>query len=702
MSIDASPTTSPLEALTHAAATDVGMRREENQDSFGILEGSQWKFYIVADGMGGVRGGAIASKLAIEVFEEILADSGTIDQEIISTAIVEANKRVHQKGSDDGTLAGMGTTFVGLGFIDTSLFIFNVGDSRVYRLRQGNFEQLTLDHTLVRELIATGAITEAQAENHPVSHMLTKSLGPSGDIVPDCMECQDGPARGDRYLICSDGLYNMVSDSEIQEILDNSSLEEAQQQLIDLSNERGGSDNITVVLVEVGETFPVGVESLPCAQTESESDSVDDSDGVAAHDDTLELSDQELEARRQLNGIEHDKDYLAQLEEEEGSPELHGGVSIEGIDRDELQEKVKADRESERNLRRFTPLMLFLILLGSGSVIIGSLIIAPFVQMSESPVDSTESSSSERYALEQQGANLGQPQSSLTSSTDKQVSSTEQLEKSDHVGEIKSSGTPVIEGAGSEAGPDGSLIAPEELQVVPSFTAPAYDELVRRRDRLASRVQELERQLNSFDQPISSEVGSILQEARSTRSQLEEALRETRSEIDVATRRLAVWFGRRKRLQSTDPVNLAGEVSVASEVVREQKSSFERATWEYLQEAESLRYNPTDMTLRQRVAELTEVRKQRMNELGDGVREAIKEEIANADYEITELSLRRDRIEADMRELQNQLEYVRILMHGDDEAKAELQRQLTAELEVSKSELGELEDLLATMAPVED
>jgi len=694
MSIDVSSTTSPLEALTHAAGTDVGMRREENQDSFGILESNQWKFYIVADGMGGVRGGAIASKLAIEVFEEILTDSGTIDQETISTAIVEANKRVHQKGTEDGTLAGMGTTFVGLGFIDTSLFIFNVGDSRVYRLRQGNFEQLTLDHTLVRELIATGAITEAQAENHPVSHMLTKSLGPSGDIVPDCVVCEDGPARGDRYLICSDGLYNMVLDSEIQEILADSSLEEAQQQLINLANERGGSDNITVVLVEVGEAFPVGVESFPVAQIESEDDIVDEADEVSAYDDTLELSDQELKAKQQLNGIEHDQDSTDPLEEAESSPELHGGVSIEEIDREELEEKVAASIQSKSQVRRLTPIMLFLILLGSGSVILGSLIIAPFLQMSESPVELAESATSEQYALEQQASSSGV--------IDKKGSATTSVDKSDLSSAIESSGAEVMEGEASDGGLDAALIDHEDLQPAQSFAPPAYDELVRRHDRLASRVKELERQLNSFDQPISSEVGSILQEARSTRAQLEEDLRETRSEIDVATRRLAVWFGRRKRLQSTDPVNLAGEVSVASEFVRDQKSSFERATWEYLQEAESLRYNPTDMTLRQRVAELTEVRKQRMSELGDGVREAIKEEIANADYEITELSLRRDRIESDMRELQNKLEYVRILMHGDEEAKAELRVQLSAELEVSKSELGELEDLLTTMAPVEN
>lgn len=252
----------PLVSIRSGAGTDVGRRREENQDSFGIIETENYKLYVVADGMGGAKGGAIASQLAIATIKEALAERTTVTADIIAELILEANDTIFQRSLEDSGLSGMGTTLVALLFVGTSLHIFNVGDSRAYRLRGESLERLTEDHTLVSELVRAGAITESQAENHPVSHMLTRSLGPSSEVAVDKRTLPDGPIRGDRYLLCSDGLYNMVSHAEIEELLNLSSIDESIELLLKTGNEHGGTDNITALVVEITEEYPVGIEDI--------------------------------------------------------------------------------------------------------------------------------------------------------------------------------------------------------------------------------------------------------------------------------------------------------------------------------------------------------------------------------------------------------------------------------------------------------
>lgn len=252
----------PLVAIRSGAGTDVGRRREENQDSFGIIENQNYKLYVVADGMGGAKGGAIASQLAISTIKESLADRNTVTPDIIAELILEANDTIFQRSLEDSGLSGMGTTLVALLFVGTSLHIFNVGDSRAYRLRGDSLERLTEDHTLVSELVRAGAITESQAENHPVSHMLTRSLGPSSEVAVDKRTLPDGPIRGDRYLLCSDGLYNMVSNGELEELLNLPSIDECIEMLLRTGNEHGGTDNITALIVEITDDYPVGIEDI--------------------------------------------------------------------------------------------------------------------------------------------------------------------------------------------------------------------------------------------------------------------------------------------------------------------------------------------------------------------------------------------------------------------------------------------------------
>ena len=243
-----------LSTLRCAAGTDVGMRREENQDSFGVLRHEAFQGFFVADGMGGVKGGAIASRLAISTLEEKLPSLGVgISPESISTIIAGVNSAIFDQGNAQPGLAGMGTTIVGLVFTPEGMISLNVGDSRAYRIRGNEIFQITEDHTLVRELVRSGAITSSEASHHPVSHMLTRSLGPLAEVVVECRREPDVPQDGDIYVLCSDGLYNFVSDSEILDVVRQNPIDDANQILINLANRRGGADNITVLVVSVGE-----------------------------------------------------------------------------------------------------------------------------------------------------------------------------------------------------------------------------------------------------------------------------------------------------------------------------------------------------------------------------------------------------------------------------------------------------------------
>ncbi|NLF25810.1 MAG: serine/threonine-protein phosphatase, partial [Deltaproteobacteria bacterium] len=175
-----------LDLITHVVRSDIGMRREENQDSFTIIEGEGFKFFVVADGMGGVKGGAEASQLAAVVLAQCLKSKNSITDEDIVSAVNRVNTAIFERGIEKPEYAGMGTTLVGLCFLGSNFYVVNVGDSRAYRIREGGITQLTEDHTLVTELLRSGAIDESQVENHPVSHMLTRSLGPTPIVDVDC------------------------------------------------------------------------------------------------------------------------------------------------------------------------------------------------------------------------------------------------------------------------------------------------------------------------------------------------------------------------------------------------------------------------------------------------------------------------------------------------------------------------------------
>jgi protein phosphatase len=243
--------------------SDVGKKREKNEDSFLINE--EHMIYAVADGMGGHLGGDFASQLAAKTLEEVIialdTDPETTLQEggdgvkigeyqsYLRYAIRLSSKRIFEKAGADMTLRGMGTTMVAILFRNNKAYIANVGDSRAYRVRKDKIVQITKDHSLVAEQIRAGIIGEEDARVHRFKNIITRSVGFQSDVEADIdiRVVRDG----DRFILCSDGLSNMLKDEEIRDVVANNDLGVACKRLIDIANERGGDDNVTVVAVGV-------------------------------------------------------------------------------------------------------------------------------------------------------------------------------------------------------------------------------------------------------------------------------------------------------------------------------------------------------------------------------------------------------------------------------------------------------------------
>lgn len=246
------------------AKSDRGRVREENQDSYGISElQGQYLLAVVCDGMGGVAGGKIAAKTAastyLEKFEFFYSDRFEENENplvtpfeikrIFSNAVYAANRAVYDKGQSDEELRGMGTTLTSALIIGQVLYTANVGDSRVYLVRDGQAQRITKDNSYVQQLVDLGKISEEEARSYPGKNLITKALGVGEELEPD-FTCTALEA-GDRILLCSDGLSNSVTDDEIASILcGDGEGEQKINYLIQYANIQGGDDNVTAVIIE--------------------------------------------------------------------------------------------------------------------------------------------------------------------------------------------------------------------------------------------------------------------------------------------------------------------------------------------------------------------------------------------------------------------------------------------------------------------
>ena len=234
--------------------SDLGKARENNEDSYYIPNSDdELKIYLLADGMGGYKGGEIASRLAIESakryiesnFKDIVHDRMSIE-ELIRSSMEYANMVVYEKSKESEMFTGMGTTLEICLVYGNKVYIGHVGDSRVYRIRKNIIRKITTDHSYVEKLVREGTITREEAENHPKKNMLMKALGCTPYVEPDVTT--KGFLKEDILLMSSDGLTNLVSDQEIYDVVTKNK-DNPTKELIKKANDLGGYDNITVVIV---------------------------------------------------------------------------------------------------------------------------------------------------------------------------------------------------------------------------------------------------------------------------------------------------------------------------------------------------------------------------------------------------------------------------------------------------------------------
>ncbi len=254
--------------IDFAEITDTGRVREHNEDAIGSDQ--DIGLMVLADGMGGYNAGEVASGIAVQIVTELAADganreerndvdphSGMMRQSIVlRDAVYRANKIIFQTAQSQTHCEGMGTTIVAAMFYDDKVSIAHVGDSRAYRLRGGELDQMTMDHSLLQELVDRGFYSEEEAQRSTNRNYVTRALGVEPTVEVEVHEHDVLPE--DVYLLCSDGLPDMVEDDDIHLTIStfNASLDVVGQQLIDLANDHGGRDNVSVMLAQINEPFP--------------------------------------------------------------------------------------------------------------------------------------------------------------------------------------------------------------------------------------------------------------------------------------------------------------------------------------------------------------------------------------------------------------------------------------------------------------
>ena len=235
-----------LHIVEQAGRTDVGRQRTANEDSLVVRP----PLFAVADGMGGAKAGEVASAVAVEAVEDARESSEPAEAQLAGI-VRDANRRIYELAAGDESRRGMGTTLTLAKLHGDEVSLAHVGDSRAYRLRGDELQQLTRDHSLVAELERSGQITPEAAEHHPQRSIITRALGPEPDVEVDTYTLAG--REGDVFLICSDGLTSMISDEEVSSILRSAgSLDEAADALVLAANQSGGKDNITVILFRLG------------------------------------------------------------------------------------------------------------------------------------------------------------------------------------------------------------------------------------------------------------------------------------------------------------------------------------------------------------------------------------------------------------------------------------------------------------------
>jgi serine/threonine protein phosphatase PrpC len=257
-----------LSKIDFAEFSDTGCVRDHNEDAIGSI--GEIGLLVLADGMGGYNAGEVASGIAVQIVTNLAAEGATREERdnidphsglmrqsiVLRDAIYRSNKIIYQTAQSQTNCEGMGTTIVACMFYDNKISVAHVGDSRAYRMRAGKLDQVTLDHSLLQELVDRGFYSEEEAQRSTNKNYVTRALGVEPTVEVEVHEYEVLP--DDVYMLCSDGLCDMVEDEDIHLTIStfNDSLDVIGQQLVDLANDHGGRDNISVMLAQVKEAFP--------------------------------------------------------------------------------------------------------------------------------------------------------------------------------------------------------------------------------------------------------------------------------------------------------------------------------------------------------------------------------------------------------------------------------------------------------------
>jgi len=260
--------------FSHVELSDTGRVRDHNEDALGCVQ--EIGLWVLADGMGGYNAGEVASGIAVKTVIDLVTEAckredraavetgtGYMRQTIVlRDAIHRANKIINQTAKSQPHCEGMGTTLVACLFFDNRVSIAHVGDSRLYRMRDNRFEQITMDHSLLQELVDRGFYSQEEASRSTNRNYVTRALGVESNVEVEVQEID--VAKGDYILMCSDGLPDMVEDEDIHLTIStfNNNIATIGQQLIKLANDNGGRDNVSVVLVKVVDSFPANAGLL--------------------------------------------------------------------------------------------------------------------------------------------------------------------------------------------------------------------------------------------------------------------------------------------------------------------------------------------------------------------------------------------------------------------------------------------------------
>jgi PPM family protein phosphatase len=251
--------TNPKPGVEAASLTDVGLQRDNNEDSYLYWEPEsedeflrKGRLAIVADGMGGYEGGQEASRLAVETVRDVYDHHFNGDpQSTLSLGLQTAHEAIQRYALEHPEFSGMGTTCTALAIVDHQLFFAHVGDSRLYLIRRETIERLTRDHSYVGRLVESGIVSSEDAESHPQRHILTAALGSGRELFPDAPAHPIPLQDGDLLILCTDGLWSVVGERQLAQIANANAPAEACRKLVRAALERGAPDNVTVIILRV-------------------------------------------------------------------------------------------------------------------------------------------------------------------------------------------------------------------------------------------------------------------------------------------------------------------------------------------------------------------------------------------------------------------------------------------------------------------